>query len=320
MIFKIIGFGVGAAVCVIVIRKWRERIWGVCRSPKSMENRTVIITGANSGIGKATATELAKLGARVILACRDLSKAQAALNDIRRVTSNGELKALPLDLASLESVRKFAKLFCATENKLDVLINNAGIFQCPYELTKDKFEMQFGVNHLGHFLLTSLLLDELKKSVPSRIVIVTSSLYEKGELHFDNLNSDVTYDKQKAYYNSKLANVMFCTELSKHLKGTGVNVYAVSPGMVWTNLGRHIRLSWVKMAFLIPLAWLFIRTPYQGCQTVLYCAVSDEVSNESGHLYRNCGKIPIKENALDEDVAARLWAVSEELTHSLEKN
>ncbi|KFM76283.1 Retinol dehydrogenase 14, partial [Stegodyphus mimosarum] len=260
MIIKILSTSAVVILSLFVLRKYREYTWGKCKSKKSMKNKTVIITGANSGIGKATALELAKRGAKVILACRDQEKAQKALIEIRSKSRSGVLKVLQLDFASFESIKKFAEEFLRSEDRLDVLVNNAGIFQCPFMKTKDGYEMQFGVNHLGHFLLTKLLLDKLKESAPSRIVVVSSSLYKKGEIDFENLNSEIKYDKSQAYKNSKLANVLFSLELSRRLQGTGVSVYTVSPGMVWTNLGRHVSISWWKIVALAPVAWFFIRT------------------------------------------------------------
>ncbi|GIX99454.1 retinol dehydrogenase 14 [Caerostris darwini] len=320
MLLKIVGTATCFLVSVFIIRKYREYTWGKCKSKRSVKNKTVIITGANSGIGKATALELAKRGARVILACRDHEKGQKALIDIRSKSRNGVLKVMELDLASFESIKKFSNEFLRSEERLDVLINNAGIFQCPYMTTEEGYEMQFGVNHLGHFLLTKLLLEKLKQSAPSRIVTVSSSLYSKGVLNFDTLNSKEHYEKGMAYKNSKLANVLFCRELSKRLEGTGVTVYSVCPGMVLTNLGRHVSIKWWKLIAVAPIAWLFIRTPYQGAQTVLHCAISEEVESESGLCYKNCKKTGFAKVAEDETVAKKLWEVSEKLCAKAEKS
>ncbi|KAF8795643.1 retinol dehydrogenase 14-like [Argiope bruennichi] len=320
MLLKILGTSTALIIGVFIIRKYREYTWGKCKSKRSVKNKTFIITGANSGLGKATALELAKRGARIILACRDQEKGQKALIDIRSKSRSGILKVMELDLASFESIRKFANEFSRSEERLDVLINNAGVFQCPYMTTKEGYEMQFGVNHLGHFLLTKLLLEKLKQSAPSRIVVVSSALYKKGIIDFNTLNSKEHYNKGMAYKNSKLANVLFCRELSKRLEGTGVNVYAVSPGMVWTNLGRHVSVSWWKIVALAPIAWLFIRTPYQGAQTILHCAISEEVESESGLYYRNCEKEAFAKVAEEENLAKKLWEVSEQMITKVEKS
>ncbi|KAG8198096.1 hypothetical protein JTE90_020921 [Oedothorax gibbosus] len=313
MLIQLVAVSTTAVVGLILIRKYKEYTWGKCKSKKSVKNKTVIITGANCGLGKATALDLAQRGARVILACRDQEKAHKALVDIRSKSSSGVLKVMELDLASFDSIRKFADEFMQSEDRLDILINNAGVFQCPYMTTKEGYEMQFGVNHLGHFLLTKLLLEKLKQSSPSRIVIVSSALYKRGNINFDTINSEKHYDKSMAYKNSKLANVLFTRELAKRLTGTGVSVYAVSPGMVWTNLGRYMSLNWWKIAALAPLAWFFIRTPRQGAQTILHCAISEEAELESGSYYRNCEKEDFAKNAEDESVQKKLWEVSEAL-------
>lgn len=153
---------------------------GVCHSKAKLHGKTVIVTGANTGIGRETALDLAQRGARVILACRDLDKANAAANEIRKTTGNDKVFVKELDLASLKSVRKFAEEFHQTEDRLDILINNAGIMRCPYWKTEDAFEMQLGVNHLGHFLLTNLMLDMLERSQPSRIINVSSLAHVRG--------------------------------------------------------------------------------------------------------------------------------------------
>ncbi|KAH6924227.1 hypothetical protein HPB50_013890 [Hyalomma asiaticum] len=162
---------VAGALAVIALRKWRVHTWGRCRSKRSMIGKTVVITGASSGLGRATAIELARRGARVILACRDISGGLLAAADVRRVTSIENVVVRYLDLSSFSSIRAFANGVLKSEMHLDVLVCNAGVFQCPLTLTRDGLEMQMGVNHLGHFLLTNLLLDRLKNSQPSRVVV-----------------------------------------------------------------------------------------------------------------------------------------------------
>jgi NAD(P)-dependent dehydrogenase (short-subunit alcohol dehydrogenase family) len=189
-----------------------------------LDGKTVIVTGANTGIGKETALDLAGRGARVIMACRNLRKAQVALQEIIKKSRNSNIVVKHLDLASLKSVQDFADDINRHEPQLDVLINNAGVAYFP-QLTKtqDNFEM---INHLGHFLLTNLLLDLLKKSSPSRIVVVSSSGYKflTNEFNLENINSELFYDKVDAYGQSKLANILFSKELAKRLQGSGVSV------------------------------------------------------------------------------------------------
>lgn len=191
-------------------------------------------------MGKATALDLAKRGGKIYFACRNQERGLAALNEIKDISGNDNLHFLALDLASLQSVREFSRKFHDMESKLDVLINNAGVVS-PLEKTKDNFEINMGVNHLGHFLLTNLLLDLLKKASPSRIVVVSSYLYNRGEINKHDFNYEKNYPGYlKAYFNSKLANHLFMRKLSQVLAGTGVTVNAVCPGWVDTEASRYL--------------------------------------------------------------------------------
>lgn len=198
---------------------------GVCKNTVSMKGKTVLITGANTGLGKETALELARRQARVILACRSLDKGQQAAEEIRSKVKDAEIVVKSLGLSSLESVRKFASEILKEEGRLDVLINNAGVYMDPpVPKTQDGFEMHFGVNHLGHFLLTNLLLSLLEKSSPSRIVVVASSLAKRARIDFDNIGGEKSIDKatrqdhmKGPYSQSKLANMLFSHELNKRL-------------------------------------------------------------------------------------------------------
>ena len=294
----------------------KRRVAGaICPSNALMTGKTVIITGANSGIGQATALELAKRQARVILACRDVDKANATVRYIRRKTASGQLVVKRLNLASLASVKSFAEDISKGEDHIDVLINNAGVMQCPFSTTEDGFETQMGVNHLGHFYLTNLLLAKLKQSAPSRVVVVSSGLHKLGKIELDNkLNSEKNYHKRGAYANSKLANNMFARELSSRFGGTGISTYCLHPGMVFTNLGRHMMPSFVFKLMLYPLAWLLVKSPYAGCQTVVYCAVAKELEGVTGRYYGNCEEEEWTEVCLDDKMAEKLWDLGEELT------
>ncbi|XP_049508442.1 retinol dehydrogenase 14 isoform X2 [Panthera uncia] len=279
-----------------------------------MHGKTVLITGANSGLGRATAAELLRLGARVIMGCRDRARAEEAAGQLRRELRQaggpgpgsdageaGELVVRELDLASLRS----------EEPRLDVLINNAGIFHCPYMKTEDGFEMQFGVNHLGHFLLTNLLLGLLKSSAPSRIVVVSSKLYKYGDINFEDLNSEQSYNKSFCYSRSKLANILFTRELARRLEGTNVTVNVLHPGIVRTNLGRHIHIPLLVKPLFNLVSWAFFKTPVEGAQTSVYLASSPEVEGVSGKYFGDCKEEALLPKAMDESVARKLWDISE---------
>ena len=219
---------------------------GVCRSLVQLNGKTVIITGGNCGIGKQTAIDLAKRKARVILACRDKERGERAAREVREISCNQSVEYRQLDLSSLASVRQFATGIIDGHMSVDILINNAGVMRCPFWKTEDGFEMQFGVNHLGHFLLTNLLLDRIKESRGARIVNVSSKAYmrvPKG-LDFEDLNSEKKeYNAAKAYGHSKLANIYFTRSLADRLKDTDVTVNCLHPGVIWTELGRHMEKS-----------------------------------------------------------------------------
>ncbi|XP_041916792.1 retinol dehydrogenase 11-like [Alosa sapidissima] len=294
---------------LITIRRWMAG--GICRSKARLDGRTALITGANTGIGKETAVDLAGRGARVILACRDMGRANQAADEIRKRSGNGNVVVKQLDLASLQSVRALAADVKASEERLDILINNAGIMMCPKWKTEDGFEMQFGVNHLGHFLLTNSLLDLLKKSAPSRVVNVSSLAHEKGKIHFDDINLDKDYNPMKSYRQSKLANVLFSQELAKRLEGTGVTVYSLHPGVIRTELGRHLwpTIALWKRLFFQPLI-LFIKSPWEGAQTSIYCAVDESLQNTSGLYYSDCAPKQAAPQACDAAAATKLWDIS----------
>lgn len=290
----------------------------VCKSLELLIGKTILITGANTGLGKQAALECAKRQAKkLILACRNLQRAEEAARDIREATEfqdgfKTEIVVMKLDLTSLDSVRTFCAQVNEQEPQLDILVNNAGVFRCPYAKTEDGFEMHLGVNHLGHFLLTNLLLNLLKKSAPARIVVVSSFLYKQGAIKFDDMNCDRSYGRLEAYSSSKLANVLFSCELSRRLKGTGVNVYCANPGIVRTNILRYSIPLLVKM--LDYVVGMFFQDVTQGVQTILNCIVSKELENESGCYYTDCLKEPIIKSAKDEVLAKKLWEYSEMVT------
>ncbi|KAF7230794.1 retinol dehydrogenase 14b [Nothobranchius furzeri] len=305
---------VGGGVLLLMRRLFpRQKPVKLLRYPAGvMGGKTVIVTGANSGIGKALAGELLKLHARVIMACRDLRSAEDAARDIRREarSDQGEVVVKHLDLASLRSVRKFCEEVNKEESRVDVLINNAGIYQCPYSKTEDGFEIQLGVNHLGHFLLTHLLLDRLKASAPSRIIVVSSKLYKYGHINFDDLNSERSYNKAFCYSQSKLANLLFTLQLAHQLQGTGVTVNALTPGIVRTRLGRHVQIPLLAKPLFHLASLLFFKSPLEGAQTPLYLACSQEVEGVSGKCFADCEEEELMDKATDEQAAKSLWDMS----------
>nr|XP_054757922.1 retinol dehydrogenase 13-like [Lytechinus pictus] len=308
------GLVLGASLVIFTKLKFRGAAY---RSATKLTGKTAIVTGANTGIGKETALDFARREARVILACRDIAKGQRAVEHIRHYTNAGELVVMKLDLASLKSVNAFCDEFCNKIGRLDILVNNAGVFYTPYMKTEDGFEMQFGVNHLGHFLLTNRLLNVLKASSPSRVIIVSSALHKRGHLDFSKLNPDKKeYNKAKSYADSKLANVLFGKELSRRLSGQGVTSYTLHPGVINTELSRYLGYSKAFWAATFPLRWLFMKSPRYGAQTTIYCAVAEELKEASGKYYGNCKEEPYPEvrGPADDAVATKLWEVSERLT------
>ncbi|KAH8325136.1 hypothetical protein KR074_002946, partial [Drosophila pseudoananassae] len=271
--------------------------------------KVFIVTGANAGIGKETVLEIAKRGGTVFMACRNMEKANQAREEIVSATNNPNIFVRKLDLSSMDSIRQFAEGFKKERDSLNVLINNAGVMGLPKTLTKDGFEMQLGVNHMGHFLLTHLLLDVLKKTAPSRIVNVSSALHERGTINVDDLNSEKSYSRFGAYNQSKLANVLFTRELARRLEGTGVTVNALHPGAVDTDLVD----SWPSaMKFLTkPAIWMFFKTPKSGAQTSLYAALDPELENVTGKYFSDCKPKDVSSAAKDEKTAKFLWAESQ---------
>ncbi|XP_050313489.1 retinol dehydrogenase 13-like [Anthonomus grandis grandis] len=298
----------------------------VCTSTVKLTGKTAIITGCNTGIGKVTAQDFYKRGARVIMACRNQEKATKAAQDIKQKCEHegtcnlGELIVDELDLSSLKSIRQFTKKIIDRESRIDILVNNGGVMTCPESKTEDGFEMQFGTNHLGHFLLTILLLPKIvhrnfESSDPSRIVTVSSVAHERGTMNFEDLNWEKRkYSAIGAYGQSKLANILFTKELARRLKEANINnvtTYSLHPGVIATELGRHMKDTYGVIATFVwgMLKWL-LKTPEQGAQTTIYCSVDEKCKHESGLYYAECNvKTPTKLAQNQED-AERLWTES----------
>ncbi|XP_061614618.1 retinol dehydrogenase 12, like [Phyllopteryx taeniolatus] len=276
-------------------------------SAEKLEGKTVLITGANTGIGLEAAADLATRGARVIMACRDMEKAQAAIKEVKERSLNENVVCVKLDLSDTKSIREFAQAINEGETKLNILINNAGVMACPYAKTADGFELQIGVNHFGHFLLTFLLLDLLKRSSPARVVTVSSMAHSWGSINLDDINSERAYDKNKAYAQSKLANVLFTRALAKRTQGTGVTAYSLHPGVVQTDLWRHLN---GPQRFFLKMASPFTKTSAQGARTTVYCAVEPSLSDRSGGYYSNCAPANCSTAGEDDELAQKLWELS----------
>ena len=262
-------------------------------------------TGGNSGIGLVTAQTLAKQGAEVVLACRDSEKTTQALAKINAGATTPAVN-LAVDLADLAAVRTLADRFLSSYDRLDVLLNNAGIFPAKQQFTQDGFEMQFGVNHLAHFLLTHLLLDCLKNSAPARIITVTSMLHKKGVLDFDSFKGFEKYNAQQAYNQSKLANVMFGVELAKRLEGTSVTSNVLHPGAVATDIVRD--LPWLVRTVI---GWFFI-SPEKGAQTNIQLASDPALAQVTGKYYNQGREEAYAAAADDEALRKKLWGFSAE--------
>jgi NAD(P)-dependent dehydrogenase (short-subunit alcohol dehydrogenase family) len=277
--------------------------------------KSILILGGNSGIGKETAIDLAKRKGEIFIACRDVKKSKDALEEIKDRSKSSKVHLMELDLASIKSIRNFSKKFHETENRLDILICNAGVMACPKLFTADGFEMQFGVNHLGHFLLTNLLLDLMKTSTPSRIVVVSSEAHRITDINREDLLSEKSYSKLKAYGQSKLANILFARELARRLKNTGVTVNSCHPGLVHTNLGRHMNdYNWIR-PFYRAIFKPFYKTAFEGAQTQIRLAVDKELEKISGKYFSDCEEISPSNAAQEDETAAWLWTKSTELIY-----
>jgi retinol dehydrogenase 14 len=277
----------------------------------SMAGKTVLVTGATSGIGQATALELARQGANVCIVARNKSKGETVLEEIKRTTGNTKLELFVADLSSMKEVRRLAQEFKAQHARLDVLVNNAGGVYDTRQTTADGLEYTFAFNHLASFLLTSLLLDTLKASAPSRIVNVSSGAQANGKIDFDDLMGEKRYSSFDAYSASKLANVMFTYALARRLSGTGVTVNTLHPGLVGTNFGSNAKsLLWRGVA---SLAKTFSMPPERGAETTIFLASSSDVAGVSGKYFDKKKAVASGAVSHDEVAQERLWAESAKL-------
>lgn len=300
--------------------KWTEK------NLPDLSGKTIIITGANSGTGYSAAKFMSAKGATIIMACRNPQKAKAALQSIKSENPNAKLDFIPLDLGDLTSVKKFADLFKEKYASLDVLLNNAGVAQTPDMKTKDGFEMQMGINHLGHFALTSHLLERLAATQNSRVVTVGSMNGEQGAMNFDNLFFDGNYDAMQAYNQSKLATHLFFYELGKRLEnaGLGVQSLAVNPGFIKSNILKDNAYTTRSFGFKLMFGFfevLLAMSPDQGSLSMMRAATDKMLKNgdylsptKAGNMKGLPKMVILSDKAYNDADAKRLWEMSEELT------
>ena len=273
-----------------------------------MAGKSVLVTGGTGGIGKATAIGLAPLGARVGITGRDQARTAAAAAGIRAAAPNAAVDAFAADMSAQAGVRRLAAQVLDAYPRLDVLVNNVGGFWAHRHLTVDGMERTFALNHLAPFLLTSLLLDRLTASAPARVVTVSSAAHASGRIDFEDLQGERNYSGQRAYAQSKLANVMFTFELARRVDGTGVTATVLHPGVVRTSFGAEDQAAY--FALMARVARLFMKTPAQGAVTPVYLASSPEVEGITGRYFANRRPKTASKAAYDTAAAARLRQVS----------
>jgi len=286
----------------------------VSAAASPMHGKVVVVTGANSGIGFETARAVAERGAVTVLACRDRTKGEAAVAAIQERTGHEQVHLVHVDLADLDSVRSSADAILEGWDRLDVLVNNAGGLWTERQVTQQGYEQTFGVNHLGPFRLTQLLLDRLRTSRPSRIVNVSSvgHRFARG-MNWDDLQLERGYDAAFAYGQSKLANILFTRELARRLPPEEVIANACHPGSVRTGLGRDGDTSGVIGVVAFGLLRPFYLSPARGARTLIYLATAPEVTGQTGGYYVRCRPHRVSVPARDDDAARRLWEISEHL-------
>jgi retinol dehydrogenase 14 len=276
-----------------------------------MGGKTVLITGGTSGIGKATAVALAAMGANVVVVGRNQERGEAAVGEIRARSHSESVELMLADLSVQAEVRGLAEEFQGRHDRLDVLVNNAGLVQSKRTETADGIETTLAINHLAPFLLTNLLLGRLEKSAPSRVITVSSEAQRWGTMNFEDMQSRRKYRGFPVYGMTKLANIMFTYELAERLNGTGVSANCVHPGSVSTNFGQNNR---GPMALFFRTFKPFMRSPEQGADTLVWLASSPEVDGISGKYFSDRKEIEAKKVAYERAARRRLWEISEELT------
>ena len=270
-----------------------------------MKEKICIVTGANSGIGKATALGLARMGSRVVMVCRNAERGENAKAEIIEKSGNKSIDLLICDVSSMSSVRKFAAEYSEKYLKLDVLINNAGAVFNTRSITEEGFERTFALDFLGPVLLSYELIPTLRKSTPSRIINISSGLHKNGVVNLGDLRSENKYNGMKVYSNTKLMLMMFTYEQARRLQGSGVTTNVVLPGFVATNLGNNSESLMSNISFKLVRPMQI--SPEKGAETVIYLASSDEVRDISGKCFQKMKQIQTAPQSYDEDMQLKIW-------------
>lgn len=277
---------------------------------ENLNNKTCLITGATSGIGKATALEIAKLGATTILLCRNEKLGNQTAEEIKQKTNNQKLDLFVVDLSSQKKIKEFAQQFKQKYSQLHILINNAGVYLTKRQTTTDNLETTFAVNYLAYFLLTNLLLDVIKKCESARIINVAGSYHTKGKINFDDLQLEKNYNGFTATYQSQLARILFTYELSRQLQATRITVNCLHPGAIATPMIEKDKDCPKAMKIFYNLGKLFLKSPEKGAETIIYLAISDEVNNITGKYFVNKEIVLSSPQSYDIALAKQLWDVS----------
>ena len=291
-----------------------------------LDGQKALITGGSGGIGAETARALASRGASVVLTARNVEKGEEVAASIRASTGNDQIGVEQLELGSLASIRAFADRFLDAHASLQILVNNAGVMACPYDTTSDGFEMQFGTNHLGHFLMTGLIAPTLLAGAPARVVSVASRGHRRSPVNFDDIGFEShEYDKFEAYGQSKTANILFAVELDRRLGDRGAHANALHPGVIHTDLGRHMGPEdYQTLMAEAPPGEFRMKSVEAGAATSVFAATAPELEGRGGLYLEDCqiaaindaddsADSGVRSYALDESAAERLWAISEEM-------
>lgn len=290
-----------------------------------LTGKLALVTGGSSGLGVETARALASKGAQVVITARNVAKGEGVAQEIRTSTGNDSIEVMELELGSFASIRAFAEKFLAKHDALDLLINNAGVMASPFDKTEDGFELQFGTNHLGHFLLTGLLTPALVKAAPSRVVNLSSRGHQMSPVVFDDINFEHRdYHKWASYGQSKTANILHAVELERRLGQQGAQAYAVHPGAIMTELARHMdEEDWDLMRSRAESGGFTIKSIPAGAATSVYAATAPELEGRGGVYLEDCHVAEVNDDeatpngvrsyAVDPEAAKQLWAVSEEM-------